>query len=238
MRAAGLALVAVCSLGLLATTRGALAQQPPPPPTPASLPTRPTQITNTGSRLELTVAYRDVVDAEIAKKLTNGLPTVITLRSYLFREAGGDPLALAAQSCHVVYDLWDEIFRVQLVEAGGAKSYAKVSVDAVLRTCCEANKIPLAEASIVTPTGRYFVASLVEVNPVSPKMLERIKGWVTRPNGSNAIGPGDSLFGSFVGLFVARVGDADRKLAFRSATFVPPPPPPPPAASASAPPAP
>ena len=42
------------------------------------------------------------------------------------------------------------------------------------------------------------------------------------PSGSNAIGPGDSLFGSFVGLFVARIGDADRKLSFRTQGFLPP----------------
>ena len=62
---------------------------------------------------------------------------------------------------------------------------------------------------------------IVEVNPVSQEMLEQIKRWVTRPNGSNVIGPGDSLFGSFVGLFVARVGDADRKLPFRTQAFAP-----------------
>jgi hypothetical protein len=56
-------------------------------------------------------------------------------------------------------------------------------------------------------------------------MLDRIRKWVTRP--TTSIGPGDSLFGSFVGLFVARIGDADRKLAFRTPTFTPPNPPPP-----------
>ncbi|MCC6554400.1 MAG: hypothetical protein IT372_15590 [Polyangiaceae bacterium] len=65
-------------------------------------------------------------------------------------------------------------------------------------------------------------------------MLDRIKRWVTRPAGSTAIGPGDSLFGSFVGLFVTRVESADRRLAFRTQPFfppVPPPPPPPPTAA-------
>ena len=45
---------------------------------------------------------------------------------------------------------------------------------------------------------------------------------------SYVIGPGDSLFGSFVGLFVARIGDADKKLTFRTQAFLPPNPPPPP----------
>jgi hypothetical protein len=60
---------------------------------------------------------------------------------------------------------------------------------------------------------------VVEVNPVSPDMLERIKRWVSRPSGNSTAAPGDALFGSFVGLFVTRIGVADRQLAFRTQTF-------------------
>src|SRR5262249_28986063 len=174
-----------------------------------------------------TVSFRDVVDAEIAKKLESGLPTVVTMRGYLFREAGGDPIALTAKSCRIVYDLWDEVFRIQLAQPGGPTSAVAVNVEGVLRNCCEARKLPLVDRALLTEGSQYFVATLVEVNPVSPEMLDRIKRWVTRPNGSNAIGPGDSLFGSFVGLFVARIGDADKKLSFRTQAFLPPDPPPP-----------
>jgi hypothetical protein len=92
----------------------------------------------------------------------------------------------------------------------------------VLRNCGEAKKLPLIDRALLGSGARYFVAMLVEVNPVSQEMLERIKRWVTRPNGSNAIGPSDSLFGSFVGLFVARIGAADKQLAFRTQAFLPP----------------
>jgi hypothetical protein len=54
-------------------------------------------------------------------------------------------------------------------------------------------------------------------------MLEQIRRWVSRPPGSGAVSPGDSLFGSFVGLFVARIGKADRTISFRTQTFVMPP---------------
>jgi hypothetical protein len=152
---------------------------------------------------------------------------VVTLRGYVFRESGGDPIALTAKSCRIVYDLWDEVFRIQLIQPGGATSAIAVNVEGVLRNCGEVKKIPLMERASMGDTTRYFVAVLIEVNPVSQEMLDRIKKWVTRPTGSTAIGPGDSLFGSFVGLFVARVGDADKKLAFRTQAFLPPNPAPP-----------
>jgi hypothetical protein len=219
------ALVPICA-ALASLPRPSRAQQAPPK-TPAALPARPAQVTREKGVVELTVSFRDAVDAEIAKKLASGLPTVVTMRGYVFRESGGDPIALTAKSCRVVYDLWDEVFRIQLTQPGGQASAVAVNLEGVLRNCAEARRLPLAAATLLPAGARYFVAALVEVNPVSPEMLDRIKRWVTRPNGSNAIGPGDSLFGSFVGLFVARIGDADRKIAFRTQAFLTPPEPPP-----------
>jgi hypothetical protein len=217
------------TLLVLATEAGA--QQPPPPKTPAALPGRAGSVINEKGGVKLSVGFRDVVDAEIHRKLVSGLPTVITMRGYLFRDSGGDPVALAAKSCRIVYDVWDEVFRIQLVQPGvtqpgSTQEVVAVNEEGVLRNCCEARNVPLVDRAILARVP-HFVATLVEVNPVSPAMLDRIKRWVTRPSGSSGIGPGDSLFGSFVGLFVARIGDADRKLAFRTAAFLPPDPPPP-----------
>jgi hypothetical protein len=205
----------------------AAAEEPSPPKTPLALPARNAEIAADGRVVKMSVAFRDVVDAEISKKLLSGLPTVITMRAYVLRESGGDPIALTAKSCHIVYDLWDEVFRIQITQPGGQANAVAVNVEGVLRNCAEARKIPLMDRAAMKDNVRHFVAVLVEVNPVSAEMLDRIKRWVTRPNGSTAIGPGDSLFGSFVGLFVARIGDADRKLAFRTQAFIPPDPPPP-----------
>jgi hypothetical protein len=206
---------------------GAARADDAPPKTPSALPSRNAQISLEGGVVKLTVNFRDVVDAEISKKLSSGLPTVVTMRGYVFRESGGDPIALTAKSCRIVYDLWDEVFRIQLAQPGGQTNAIAVNVEGVLRNCGEARKMPLMDRASMSATSRYFVAVLVEVNPVNAEMLDRIKKWVTRPSGAATIGPGDSLFGSFVGLFVTRVGDADRKLSFRTQAFLPPAPTPP-----------
>jgi hypothetical protein len=193
-----------------------------PPKSPNALLIRPAAITVEQGVIKLSESYRDALDAQLTQKLQSGLPTVVTMRGYLFRESGGDPVALAAKSCRIVYDLWDEVFRIQLVQPGSAQQVVAVNVEGVLRNCCEARALPIAARALLVRNTPYFVATLVEVNPVSPQMLDSIQRWVMRPNGTNAIGPGDSLFGSFVGLFVARIGDADRKLSFRTASFLPP----------------
>lgn len=192
------------------------------PQTPESLPKRTAKLVTENKSVKLTVSFRDVVDAEIQKKLLSGLPTVITMRGYVFLDATTTPLALTAKSCRIVYDLWDEVFRIQLTQPGGQKNTVAVNLEGVLRNCAEARKMPLLERSLMLEGRKYFVAGLVEVNPVSQDTLDRIKRWVTRPHGTAAIGPGDSLFGSFVGLFVARIEDADRKLSFRTQSFLPP----------------
>jgi hypothetical protein len=213
------------ALALLAVPAAARADDAAPT-SPQSLPLRPAQVALEKGVVTISVAFRDVIDAEITRKLLSGLPTVVTMRGYLYAEGGPSPIALAARSCRVVYDLWDEVFRIQLVQPGGVSQAAAVSVEGVIRNCCDPKKVPLVDRALLAAGTRYFVATLVEVNPVSQEMLDRIKRWVTRPNGGSGIGPGDSLFGSFVGLFVARIRDADRKLAFRSASFTPPNPPP------------
>ena len=194
-----------------------------PQPTPAALPVRASQVVLDNGVVKLTLSFRDVVDTEIAKKLANGLPTVVTMRGYLYQESGGSPIALTARSCRVVKDIWDEVFSIQLVQPGGVSDTAAANMEGVLRNCCDAKKLPLADRALLKTGVRYFVATFVEVNPVSQAILDQIKLWVTRPSGSNAIGPGALLLGSFVGLFVARIGDADRKLAFRTQGFLPPP---------------
>lgn len=197
-----------------------------PPKTPAALPSRNAEVTLEGKHVLLGVSFRDVVDAEIAKKLASGLPTVIVLRAWLFRDGGSDPVGMTAKTCKIVYDLWDEVYKLQITQPGGQTDSVAVNQEGVLRQCAEAKKLRLAERGEMDSNTRFFVAALVEVNPLSQETLDRIKRWVTRPNGSQSSGKGDSLFGSFVGLFVTRINDADRKLSFRTPTFFPPNPPP------------
>jgi len=122
----------------------------------------------------MTVAYRDAVDDAIQKKLLSGLPTTIAMRGYVFKDTGGDPVALAAKSCKIVYDLWDEVFRVTVTQAGAQTTTVAVNVEGVLRNCAEAKKLPVMERSSMKDTQKYYVAVLVEVNPVSADMLDQI----------------------------------------------------------------
>jgi hypothetical protein len=170
--------------------------------------------------LHFTMGYRDVVDAATVAKLMGGLPTTIVMRAYVFRESGGTALAAAFKTCRVIFDLWDEVYRVEISQTGGNDVVtASPTLEGVLRRCAEADRLAVIGRTVLPASTSYYLAGIVEVNPVSPDMLERIKRWVTRPSGTSTSAPGDALFGSFVGLFVARIGVADRQIAFRTQTF-------------------
>lgn len=176
--------------------------------------------------LRASFSFRDVVDRAVAGKLTSGLTTVIAMRAYVLREGENDPVALAVRTCRVAYDLWDEVYRLKISGPGGERDSAALNMEGVLRQCGEVRDLAIAERALFVPGKTHFLGVIVEVNPISPQMLEQMRRWVSRPAGSTGIGPGDALFGSFVGLFVRQIGNADRTLRFRSqAVPVPPPPP-------------
>ena len=171
--------------------------------------------------LRASFSYRDVIDKAMADKLASGLPTVIAMRAYVLREGEANPVALAVRTCRVVYDLWDEVYRLKISGPGGERDSAALNLEGVLRQCAEARDVPVADRSLLTTGKPHFLGVIVEINPVSPQMLAQMRQWVSRPAGSTGIGPGDALFGSFVGLFVRQIGNADRTLRFRTQSLTP-----------------
>lgn len=214
------------ALGALALLPPSVARADEEPPKQEELPRRQAnfawQKTDKGATLlRASFSYKDVVDKGVGEKLASGLPTVIAMRAYVLREGEADPVALAVRTCRVVYDLWDEVYRIKVSGPGGERDTAAYNLDGVLRQCAEARDLLVADKTLLAPGTPHFLGVIVEVNPISPKMLEQMRKWVARPAGSTGIGPGDALFGSFVGLFVRQIGTADRTLRFRTQSFTP-----------------
>jgi len=219
-------LVLLVVLAALVTPAAADAQTPPTPTNPAQLPQR--QATFSWEKQEkgpdlllASFSYVDVIDAAFRNKLSNGLPHVIVMRAYFYREGDSDPVALAARTCRITYDLWEEVYRLKIFGPGGERDTAALNVEGVLRQCFEARKLPITDRTLVATGKPHLLGVIVEVNPVNAQMVEQMRKWVTRPAGSTGIGPGDALFGSFVGLFVRNIGAAERTLRFRTQSFTP-----------------
>ena len=163
-----------------------------------------------------TVNFRDVVDDSVKQKLTRGLPTTIALTATLFRSGSQQPVATTAQSCKVTWHVWEEAYKVELVRPGSSQIRWTTTLEGVLRRCAEARALLVATSDQVPVGTPVYMRAKVQVNPLSPKLLEKIKRWVSRPSATDTAGPGDALFGTFTGLFLQRIGDAERELKFSS----------------------
>ena len=218
-------LLAAAWVALAPLVARAQAQPPVPIAHPATLAPRQANYAWDADLLRSSFSYRDVLsDPELVKKLSSGLPMVIVMRAYVYRDGqdvGQDtPVALAPRVCRVVYDLWDEVYRVHISEPERERDQAAV-LDGVFRLCTEARDLPVVRRGLLQAKQAYFLGVVVDVNPVSPEIVDQIHRWMSRPKGSTGIGPSDALFGSFAQLFVRQIATTDRTLTFRTQNVFP-----------------
>jgi len=167
------------------------------------------------------VSYRDVVDGSVRRKLSRGLPTTIAMTATIFRSGNPEPIATTAQTCKVTWHVWEEAYKIELMRPGSRRTRWTTTLEGVLRRCAEARSLLVATSQQVSVGAAVFMRAKVQVNPLSPKLLEKIKRWVSRPSATGTAGPGDALFGTFTGLFMQRIGDAERELKFSSKLLIP-----------------
>jgi hypothetical protein len=171
--------------------------------------------------LYLTVGFRDVIDPELRAKLSRGLPTTIVLTAAVYRSGTAQPLSTTAHTCKVTWHVWEEAYRVEITRPGGSQVRWTTTVEGVLRRCADVRRL-LAGTALQIPTNTpLFCSAKVQVNPLSPEVLQKLKLWVLRPSGTGTAAPSDALFSTFTGLFLQRVGEAERELKFNSRPALP-----------------
>jgi hypothetical protein len=166
--------------------------------------------------LYLTVGFRDVIDQELQAKLSRGLPTTIVLTAAVYRAGGTQPLSTTAHTCKVTWHVWEEAYRVEITRPGGSQVRWTTTVEGVLRRCADVRRLLAGTALQIPVNTPLFCSAKVQVNPLSPEVLQKLKLWVLRPSGTGTAAPSDALFSTFTGLFLQRVGEAERELKFNS----------------------
>lgn len=212
------AVVAVC-LGLWSLTAAASARAQDAAP----LQRRTTGLHRHGGYLGASVGLQDLFGQEERQRLTSGFATRVLIRVYLHREGSSEPVAVSFQRSEIVYDIWDEKFRLRITRGPGADFHREVkTADEAIAETSAFWKFPVAELRRLQPGGRYFLAFRADLNPISEELLSDVRRWLVQPaRGQRRVGAGDSVFGSFVSIFVnPRIEDSERQVRFLSQTFV------------------
>lgn len=168
-------------------------------------------------RAYLWFSARDLVSDRSAAKLSSGLPQTVQLRLYAYRERRREPISFAARSCRITYDLWQEQYRVELMDKDAQSRFATSDLSVVRERCLSFRDYEVGTPEELAGVGdrRMQFAVLAELNPMSEETARSIRRWLAQPAGRH--NDGTAFFGSFVSLFVSPdVGQAERVVRFRS----------------------
>lgn len=173
--------------------------------------------------LYLSTSFRDVIDPELQAKLSRGLPTTIVFTAAIYRAgaAATTPLSTTAHTCKVTWHVWEEAYRVEITRPGGSQVRWTTTAEGVIRRCADVRRLLAGTAQQIPASTPIYCSAKVQVNPLSPEVLQKLKLWVLRPSGTATAAPSDALFSTFTGLFLQRVGEAERELKFNSRAVVP-----------------
>jgi hypothetical protein len=202
------ALVLLAALALARPAAGAEPEQ------------RLTGLNRRGGRLLVSVGVQDVVGPADLAKLTSGFATRVLIQMVLVRVDGR---AIAAQGFHhteIVYDIWDEKFRVRIDSGAGGEERMTDTAAEAMALATELHAFPLTELRRLEPGTSYLLRVRADLNPLSKDVVAEVRRWLVRPPAQGRLGPADSFFGSFVSFFVnPQIEDSERRVEFVSQPF-------------------
>jgi hypothetical protein len=170
-------------------------------------------------QLTITGGFREMFDPRMRQRLSSGFATTVVMHVYLYREGGGPPLAESVRTLRAVYDLWDHRFLLQIESPRGRLIRRPRSQRQVVDRLTSFWRFPIAPIGRIDRGQQYFIAAIVEVNPMRPEVLSEVRRWLRRPTGRERPGS-TSFFGSFVSIFVnKKISRAEKTFKVRSQPF-------------------
>ena len=186
------------------------------------LPVRTTGLHWRNRKLLVSVGIPDIIQPANAQRLTSGFATRVLIQAALLRDGTVAPLAKTYRLAEIVYDLWDEKFRVRRTDARGVSDLRDASTAReAIELAANLMQFPVADlARLAAPGGTYRLGFSADLNPLSQDVVAELRRWLVRPPGQGRLAPGDSFFGSFVSIFVhPNIEDSERRIQFASQRF-------------------
>jgi len=174
--------------------------------------------------VQVSVGLQDLFSPAARERLTSGFATRVLVRAQLLHADDPEPLAVAFQRVEIVYDIWDEKFRVRTTRGPGTdRAFEVKTVDQALWAATALVQFPLELPQPLQRGERYTVAVRGDLNPLSPELMGEVRQWLRQPAGTQrrpGSGGGDSFFGNFVTVFVnPQIEDSEHQVRLISQPF-------------------
>ena len=159
-----------------------------------------------------------MVDAHVRREISSGLSRTLAIQVLAYRRRGGSPIAVAQITIRILYDLWEDEYRVQRSIGSRSRTVVQPTLQAAIAEAFSVREQPVGNSRLWSDHAgsEVYFAVVAEFNPVSDSTVQQVRRLISRRSTHSVE---NSTFGSFVSLFVnQQIGTADRVLRFRSST--------------------
>ncbi len=172
-----------------------------------------------GAQLVVHTSLTKLFDSAAYDQLDSGFPSTVVIRLWVYPKGSAEPISFALAQRRVVYNLWDEVYTLELADSTGTRT-VKVKYKAeALKLLTSLEGVPVAALAQIPLLRHHVLAMVIELNPVSQETLAEVRRWLSNGSGGG-LDRGGSFFGSFVSVFInLKVPQADRVLRLRSQPF-------------------
>ena len=172
-------------------------------------------------RLTVSTSFPEIFDRSRARQLSNGRVMTIVMRAYVFKTQERLPVSLIVATFRCVYDLWDEIYTLRINGPLGTKSVRFSRRSDAINAMTTLTRFPIAPLSRLGIGPHYFLALVIEINPVSADFLAEVRRWMSLPTSeARQLSASSTFFGSFVSIFHnPKIPEADAVFQLQSQPF-------------------
>lgn len=172
-----------------------------------------------GPDLHARAQLHALFDSALRRQLSSGLTSTLHLRLEVRRHPDGEQVGGTWRLVRARWDLWDEQITAIIDSPKGSRTEMYPSVDAFVQSFAQIEGT--VALRIPNDDKVYRLSALLEVNPLSPSQLARMRRWLASPDAGTALDPlGSGLMGSFVHLFDnLKAGHAERTIRAQGHPF-------------------
>lgn len=185
--------------------------------TPASAQVPPRLLHQRRGGLVANLSLGSLATSAFERKMRSGLTQRLLYRVLIKESPGDRTIAASLRYCAVTFDLWEEIWSIECSTRAGTRQVSVGRYPQLLRHVAALSELPFPDGVKISASRRYHLEVQVQLNPISRKLLEKVKLWLRQSEkGSQFSG----YMGSMLSLFVDKsVGSSDMTVKVTSGSI-------------------